>query len=489
MKYELTHHGVKGQKWGSRNGPPYPLNAAGKASLAKQKKASGGSTSSGPDDTSKKKIKVTRDAAGHVTKVSRSGGSGTSPLQKLKKASVKKSTTKYSAELMERESRYGLDFEDNRVPKNVKESVEYKRYKEAQERYKKEFNKNPDSEEAVQAYERLEDAGHDLSRLVRNMNESGGYGRFSEIHEIHRPERVERDKDKRDKTPTEPDAITRVKPDSDMTVDDAKNFWDNMFKGQGEYKPSYSNIPADKMTKPSEMSPEQLQSFKAKTIREGDVKTVQANRNLYTDNEIMAAITRNNINKQLTEITAKDVKNGAEKVDNIISGIQRTTKLVNTGVDAWNTVAKISTSLGVDLPVLDGSRPGSNSVVYDRKSKAQLEKMIANPQKYTAKEIEGMKDAYDKLVKAQNAVRAEKNKNLGLTEAYINKGKYTEDELNNAIRRADTLKRLQEATAAKQEEYETYANMKAEIFKAAADDKKWFSENGKPWWDDEKLKL
>jgi len=35
----LEHHGVDGQKWGKRNGPPYPLNAEGKADLREQKKA------------------------------------------------------------------------------------------------------------------------------------------------------------------------------------------------------------------------------------------------------------------------------------------------------------------------------------------------------------------------------------------------------------------------------------------------------------------
>jgi hypothetical protein len=39
MQNELYHHGVEGMSWGKRNGPPYPLNASGKAKLRAQKKA------------------------------------------------------------------------------------------------------------------------------------------------------------------------------------------------------------------------------------------------------------------------------------------------------------------------------------------------------------------------------------------------------------------------------------------------------------------
>ena len=39
---EIYHHGVKGQSWGKRNGPPYPLDAQGKASLRKQRMESYG---------------------------------------------------------------------------------------------------------------------------------------------------------------------------------------------------------------------------------------------------------------------------------------------------------------------------------------------------------------------------------------------------------------------------------------------------------------
>lgn len=35
-KYELYHHGITGQKWGQKNGPPYPLSASQKSSAERK---------------------------------------------------------------------------------------------------------------------------------------------------------------------------------------------------------------------------------------------------------------------------------------------------------------------------------------------------------------------------------------------------------------------------------------------------------------------
>lgn len=54
-KDELSHHGIIGQKWGHRNGPPYPLDASAHSKAEKEAmKSKSGSSSSGSESKSSK---------------------------------------------------------------------------------------------------------------------------------------------------------------------------------------------------------------------------------------------------------------------------------------------------------------------------------------------------------------------------------------------------------------------------------------------------
>ena len=64
----LVHHGIKGQKWGQRNGPPYPLTASSYSSAEKHARSKmnfGGSRQfKGLSDKQKKYIKIGAIAVG-----------------------------------------------------------------------------------------------------------------------------------------------------------------------------------------------------------------------------------------------------------------------------------------------------------------------------------------------------------------------------------------------------------------------------------------
>lgn len=67
--YVLSHHGILGQKWGKRNGPPYPLDYESRSNAEKSKNPKK-SISSGDQDqsdrhASKSKASITANSVTH----------------------------------------------------------------------------------------------------------------------------------------------------------------------------------------------------------------------------------------------------------------------------------------------------------------------------------------------------------------------------------------------------------------------------------------
>ena len=76
-EYYLVHHGIKGQKWGKRNGPPYPLGASDHSasekkagwrnSLTENKQGSSKNKKNGLSDRQKTALKVGVGVVGAAT--------------------------------------------------------------------------------------------------------------------------------------------------------------------------------------------------------------------------------------------------------------------------------------------------------------------------------------------------------------------------------------------------------------------------------------
>lgn len=110
------------------------------------------------------------------------------------------------------------------------------------------------------------------------------------------------------------------------------------------------------------LSAEEKELAKADAIRRGDLDEVQYNKNYFTDAEVNAAINRFQLNQKLSEVNAKHVQTGMEKVEKIVTNVKKAAELVDKGTDAWNVFAKVSNGLGLtkpphELPVIDKRNP------------------------------------------------------------------------------------------------------------------------------------
>lgn len=88
-----------------------------------------------------------------------------------------------------------------------------------------------------------------------------------------------------------------------------------------------------------------------------------------TNEEMRRAVDRLNLEKQLADISARDVRSGVEKVERMI---QKANDIGTKGTNLYNTVAKINNSLNDDmeLPVIDGTSKKA------QKKKKATEKLV-----------------------------------------------------------------------------------------------------------------
>jgi hypothetical protein len=100
---------------------------------------------------------------------------------------------------------------------------------------------------------------------------------------------------------------------------------------------------------------EDYETRKKKALSGGSAKDILKFKGDLTNQELQTAITRLGYEKQLSDMSAKDVKSGWDKVDSIAQKMEKTTNLINKGSNLYNAGAKVLNAFaGMDLPSIDG---------------------------------------------------------------------------------------------------------------------------------------
>lgn len=133
--------------------------------------------------------------------------------------------------------------------------------------------------------------------------------------------------------------------DGSLTAAGKKRYSDDSEDGKDSTK--------SKSGKPAETDEERKQRI----LRSGKASEVLEYQGRLTNQELQEALTRINIERQLSDIQAKEVQTGLDKFTSVMDKVGRVTDGVQKGVNAYNLVAKIAntfTAQDKQLPVLDG---------------------------------------------------------------------------------------------------------------------------------------
>lgn len=122
----------------------------------------------------------------------------------------------------------------------------------------------------------------------------------------------------------------------------------------------------------NKMSSEEREIAKKDLIRKGDLKTIGQNKDHFTDQELRDAMARFDLNEKLNKINTKDTKTTWDKIDEYSNKLQKVSNLANRGTEAYDVFAKTYNALtGSNLPVINGKNKNKNDNNNNKKDKKQ----------------------------------------------------------------------------------------------------------------------
>lgn len=87
-----------------------------------------------------------------------------------------------------------------------------------------------------------------------------------------------------------------------------------------------------------------LEADKERVLKSGSATEVMKYKGKLTNQELQSAVTRLNLEKQLGELSAREMKSNMDKIDNAMKTVKKVTDWTKTGTEAYNTMVKVYNS-------------------------------------------------------------------------------------------------------------------------------------------------
>lgn len=211
---------------------------------------------------------------------------------------------------------------------------------------------------------------------------------------------------KRKKSKSSPDSVERVK---------------NALSRAGQ---SIKSKVSSMTTKKKENEEKQKEKTKEEILKSGTAAEVLTLKGKLSNTELQSAVNRLNMERQLSDISSKEKKDGMDKLDETMDKIDRLRKNAEKGIDAYNLVAKVTNSLSdADLPIIDGGKSRKDKKKNDdddaeKRERKEIEDIIkrgdhdeikSNFKRFTATDCENLTKKWgrDELEKNREEVRKE----------------------------------------------------------------------------------
>lgn len=91
----------------------------------------------------------------------------------------------------------------------------------------------------------------------------------------------------------------------------------------------------------AKMTPEEREAEKQRVLKTGSASEILRYKGELSNQEMQQAVTRLNLEAQLSNLSAKEIESGMQKIDKVMKGVKTGTEWVKIGTDTYNTFAKL----------------------------------------------------------------------------------------------------------------------------------------------------